>query len=394
MTRTRTSGGQSVKIGHYKHFDGIDSRDYFGVYSRDVKSLIASEGHYGYPDFPTYDVGGPFRLLHNYMQVTTLGAVKLHGSGAYAAHHYVGDVIGSDLGSTCPALSGDGSSYGSDAFRRMKPTKPTFNGLNAIYEMREVPDMLRQRFLHKGLNAIPDYWLALQFGWKPLLSDIRSMVQFQQNAAKKLAWLLRHNGKPVRTRVVLQDNTSESTPILTDWDRPNPLGSFVTNFFTGATPHSEKRTITRDTVWASAQYRYWLPDGPKDIVWHAAMMARLFGLNPSPAVIWRAMPWTWLSDWFFNVGNILDNMETGVANRLAADYFYVMRELTQETKKDFFGTCLDDPSNKLVPYHLTSTLGTNLKTRLSGDPFGFSTNPNGLNATQLSILGALGKSRL
>jgi len=171
-----------------------------------------------------------------------------------------------DLGSAYPQFNVNGASWGAQAFNNMKPTKPTFNGLNALYEMREVPEMLRQRFLSSGLKGIPNYWLALQFGWKPLLQDIRKMVTFQRNAERKLKWLLRHNGKPIRASSTLVDSTTETVPVRTDWSRPNPLGSFVTQFFSG-TPYSLNSTVVQDRVWAVAKYRYWLPDGPRDINW-------------------------------------------------------------------------------------------------------------------------------
>lgn len=326
-----------------------------------------------------------------YMITEPTESLRVWGSGAYRITHYDGSFSGQDLGTSFPVLTGDGSDYGAEAYRRMKPTKPTFPGLNAIYELREVPEMLRQRFLESGLYAIPNYWLALKFGWEPLLNDIRNCIRFQQAAQKKLAWLLRHNGKPVRTRVDLADSEVESAVTRYDWRTPSP--GFVTQYYSGV-PYSLEKTVTKNKIWAAARFRYWLPPGPRDINWTRAMNARLFGLMPSPVIIWNMLPWTWLSDWFFDTGNILSNMDAGVAERCAADWFYVMREQTQEYRAEYHATMYLNPSNALHPITTSSVRGTTLKTRVVGDPFGFGTKDIDLSAMQLSILGALGLSRV
>ncbi len=387
MTKTQ-SAVLSGYIGKYYDFWGNPS-DQFATWSRTERTTLESRGHYGWPNPKQGWVGGDFRQLNNQMS-GGLTAIQCQGVGAYTNNHYIGNMC-ADLGTHYPSLSGDGAAWGPEAFDRMKPTKPVFNGLNAIYEMREVPEMLRQRFLKSGLKSISNYWLALQFGWQPLLSDCLSMLNFQRKAQKKLDFLLRHNGKPFRTRVTLAENVTVGDPVISQWDRPNPLSSFVTQFFIG-TPYSTTTTTAIDKVWASARMSYWLPEGPRGIAWNTAMKMRLFGLYPSPSVFYRAVPWSWLEDWFFNTGQVLQNMEPGVANRLVYDYFYVMRSQQSVTTRLYSGTLRAFRTGAPVPYNLTASLSTDLKTRLEGDPFGWGTNQNDLTPMQLSILGALGHS--
>jgi hypothetical protein len=113
----------------------------------------------------------------------------------------------------------------------------------------------------------------------------------------------------------------------------------------------------------------------------------------SPQFCWNALPWSWLADWFSNAGSILENLDVGVADRLAADYMYVMRTklyTLQHTNTLKLQTLDGSP----VPVSVTSLQQSAISTRLAGDPFGFSTSQNSLTNTQLSILGALGLSRL
>jgi hypothetical protein len=124
------------------------------------------------------------------------------------------------------------------------------------------------------------------------------------------------------------------------------------------------------------------------------MMARIYGLRPSPAVVYNAIPWTWLIDWFSNLGDIIDNLDAGVADRLAADYLYVMRETTYRRERNVRGALYSSFDLKQYQYNLTSTAIMSVKTRIKGSPFGFGVNPNSLTDHQIAILGALGLSHL
>lgn len=274
----------------------------------------------------------------------------------------------------------------------MKPTKPSFEALNAIHELRELPGMLRQRFHKNNLKNIGSYWLALQFGWKPLLNDCIKLVNLQQSMQQRLNWLLRNNGKPVRRRIQIassSDSTMVSYPSVSGYVQ-SP--GFVSRFYSGARGYNEKTTLT-DRVWASARFRYWLPKGPRDIDYKRRLIAELYGFAPRPSVIYNAMPWTWLLDWFTSAGDVVSNLDAGVADRLAADYFYVMREKHARSERHSFCGYYPPGGGRIV----ISTFASKdrfLKTRLKGNPFGFNTNENDLSGMQLSILGALGLSRL
>jgi hypothetical protein len=268
----------------------------------------------------------------------------------------------------------------------MKPTKPVFQGSNAIWEFREVPGQLKQRLSNSGLKNVGNYWLALEFGWKPLLNDIVNMLSFHADAQKRLDWLLRHNGKPVRRRVSLVDDTSD--PVTTSNIYGSTQPGFVNQFYL-ETPTWRRTETISDKIWGSARFRYWLPEGPRNV----DMDARLYGLYLSPQFCWNALPWTWLADWFTNAGSVLQNLDVGVADRLANDYFYVMRTKVY-TLQHTNNIKLQRPDGSPVPISVTSLQQSAISTRLAGDPFGFGTNPQSLNSTQLSILGALGLSRL
>jgi hypothetical protein len=349
------------------------------------------EGNYGYPDFPPDKNVGHAMRLTGYEWYRSLVPVGEIWRGGANNQRYVGALAADvttigDLAGTFPP-----DAWGATAYSKMKPTKPNFEILNSTYELRELPNLLRQRFLKDGLSSVGNYYLAMKFGWESLLRDVINLVNTQMSAQDRLEQLLRDNGRPVRRKILLQDETT--APVVGTGDSYSALQPVLVTQYYRKQPNYRSTRYYRDKVWGSAQYRYWLPSGPRGIVWTAMMKARIFGLRPTPSVIYNAIPWTWLHDWFYNLGDIIDNLDAGVANRLAADYFYMMRsyEYHYEITCNGYFKARD---GRNIDVTGTSASYSYQKYRAKGDPFGFNTNQNTLTGMQWSILGALGMSRL
>jgi hypothetical protein len=60
----------------------------------------------------------------------------------------------------------------------------------------------------------------------------------------------------------------------------------------------------------------------------------MFGFQPTPSLIYNLTPWTWLIDYFTNLGDLYDNLSRGVEDRLIAEYFYLMHERTRKSVTD------------------------------------------------------------
>ncbi len=359
------------------------------------RSLVISSGHYGYPDFPdNRAVGGPFLLTYSDWEYGSAGVGEIQGGKVYASTKYRGDIYAT-LGSVGSPVQVDGSAYGATAYNKMKPDKPSMQALNAIYELKDVPGMLQQRFLNHGLAGIGSYYLALKFGWEALLSDVRSFVLTQRKAQARLAQLIRDEGKPVRRSLQIASTSTSNAPSTSAGMAFEPaLNSY---FYDAATTKHAYVSNSHSEIWAKARFRYWLPGGPRDVDWNRRMLADIFGLKPTPSVVYKAIPWTWLLDWFTNVGDVINNLDTNIVDRLAADYSYVMRhdftQASQTSMGDFIGSDTT-PLYGHVPWSATATRTFGCKSRVSGDPFGFNTPANNLSGVQLSILGALGLSKL
>jgi len=289
-----------------------------------------------------------------------------------------------------PSPVNDVGLLGAKFYNEMRPNKADFSGLNALIELKDLPRMLNQRL--RTLKDINDWYLAVTFGWLPLLDDIRSMVKTQQQMQKKLNFLIKNEGKPLRRRsrvkyerTDLFDNSYEGYWCI----QPGNLDFF----FYKSVPKLREVAYTDTSYWASARFVYVLPPGPRDILWKARMLGLLFGLNVTPAAVWNALPWSWLVDWFSNAGDVAQNLSEGLEGNTFADQFYLMahrRRVIEYVAEGQFatkdgGTVTVNPSARNI---------AGIKTRSLGDPFGIAFTEDQLSVKQWSILGALGYSRL
>jgi hypothetical protein len=147
-------------------------------------------------------------------------------------------------------------------------------------------------------------------------------------------------------------------------------------------------TTTYTDEWFEASFRYWIPDiGSPN--WTKRATAALFGISPTPSLLWEVLPWSWLSDWFGNVGDVLANLSQNAAENLVAKYAYYMA--SSETRIYVSDTTYLT-GNLQVSASAISIARS--KYRTAASPFGFGLTSASLTAKQASILGALGISRM
>lgn len=398
MTVPQPTTNQPEEIGYYVATDRpYYNHHEYGVPLFQEKALIeGGQGHFGYPRFPPMsDVGGSFLLQTKTTSWQQIHKGVIRAQGPYRTDTYDGILYANVA---APGFPSDLNleSYGAEAYAAMKPTKPEMNGLTSLVELRDFVPMLRQRFLEKGWQNFNSgsLYLAYQFGWKPLLDDVAKVYITQQKLEKRIKQLLRDNGKPVRRswRAHGLDPTYTTTSFVDEYGHIDPLGGFVSYFYSSGQSGVIKQTIEQE-IWASARFRYWLPAGPGDVLWKQRLIAALYGGYMSPGQVYRAIPWTWLIDWFGKLSVCLDNMDAGVADRIAAEYFYMMGRNSVTNHKTVVGGCWNEQL-EAIPVHVSTQSTVDIKQRLRGDPFGINTDHISLSVPQLAILGALGLSRI
>ncbi len=379
-----------VKAGVYRDYWQTPT-DRFVESERVDQTFAYGEPRVGYPKLlGKENVGGAFYVYGRNVSRPGTSVPLIKGGQPYKEHNYSGTLHSNISFPSLPPYKGP-DEFGAEAYAKLRPDNAIMGGLNAIYELKDLPGMLRQRFLNNGLKDIGNYYLALKFGWEPLLRDIRDFVTNQRKAQERLQQLLRDEGKPVRRRIDLRDVHDLSTAVT--WQNNAGLDPVFVDYFYGGGVF-DTITDNYDKVWASAQFRYWLPGGPRDVYWRRRMLAAIYGFNPTPKVVWKAIPWSWLVDWFSNVGFMIANLQSDIADRQAADYAYVMRHSGTSVRKTHKCVLNDAMTNAWFPFEANGYSDSFTKMRTRASPFLPALKDSDLSPVQLSILGALGLSRL
>jgi len=303
---------------------------------------------------------------------------------------------------------------GAKGWKRARPGQSGSSIANFAYELRDFPkvplvgafkgslvDLPRNLFNQlQDFRKLGNEYLNVQFGWKPFIGDVQKMYQMYRNIDSRLAQIVRDNGKGIHRKREVQNNTTTSTSFNNDysfpfggWSDPPP------NWVPGRSNVTE--TVTNsDVSWFVGRFRYYIPDiGTSQ--WKKSMTRKLYGATVSPEVLYNALPWSWLMDWFVNVGDVMSNLSNNVDN-LTADYAYVMRTRRMElnntatTSWEGINANLGTSIESIIPAgSATRSLSytEEIKSRTGATPFGFGLSYDGLSAYQTSILAAIGAKR-
>lgn len=370
---------------------------------------------------PPYRTGGPFnKFTFSDPCVVTSSGTFYGWVSASVGYRYVGGFVPTmkcadfnpsfsssnlwsetDFDSPISSL-GDISNYGATGWNKFRPGNPTADLGVFLGELRDVPRMLKgtAEFFHNMWRAmggsltgfapkkVADAWLNTQFGWRPFISDLRKFYRTYQRLDEHLNRIRRDNGKWIRrggtvqtdsysTEISRSDTVTGHWPALSGYFHPSAQisGSRVA------------RLVYSRTVWFEGAFRYWIPsiNSPQ---WRYRAIAELYGAMPCPSLIWNLIPWSWLVDWCSNVGDVISNMSTGYADNLAAKYAYIMGTTS------YVGELDSTQTTKQGNIHNTWRFPVEWKHRCAASPFGFGLSGGDFTTRQLSILAALGISRL
>lgn len=291
---------------------------------------------------------------------------------------------------------------GTTAIARCKPTNNVADLAVSIAEIRQqgassfhgVPKW--QEKTNAARNA-GDGFLLSEFGWKPLVSDIRSASYAAANAHRLLDAYERNSGKIVRRRYEFPVEETEVTVQVGPSDGYS-LANSLTNLIdtSKVQPTLYKTTKSYYKAWFSGAFTYHLPVGwnsRNKLVSAAAKAGPLLGLELTPEVVWNVVPWTWAADWFSNSGDVVSNLSSWAVDGLVLKWGYMMEHTVQSVTYTLAGApCRYKPYGSTVAMPVTSWLET--KKRVKATPFGFEVTWNGLSPRQLAISAALGIQRV
>lgn len=281
-------------------------------------------------------------------------------------------------------------SYGAKAIAATKPGQPDFSAPTFIGELREgLPRMAGMSLLRDRVDIARRSgreYLNVEFGWRPLIDDLRAIGRTIKDSSEIRASYLRGSGALQRRSWGLPEETLSgiSTVSGTAWYAGNTVTCNTTASWT-----QTKR------VWFRGRFRYYIADGD-DIAarferWNQ-YGNRLAGLSyhDLPSTVWELAPWSWFVDWFADVGDLISNIGLLGHDGVLLDYGYLMCEqeaATQVRMTPFGGSY--PVAGKAVGFDYR----IRWRQRGRASPYGFGLRDTDLSARQLAILAALGIDR-
>lgn len=343
---------------------------------------------------PSYDTGHEFDTFKQDVSYTS----SLDGVGVVRSRNRTGTLKGhiGPVGNgflLAPVIGSLGTnlinSYGSRAISATAPTKPAASLTTALGELFRdglpaIPGL--QVLRDKSFRSLGSEFLNSEFGLKPLLNDVQDLLKSVVNSTAILEQFRRDSGRIVRRRFSFP-------PEISSHDDP-PQAGYGRVMLCGASGAISPVLITNRTVrrvWFSGAYTYYLDVG-EDLLSKARYYEQqanlLLGLRLTPEVLWELAPWSWLADWFTNIGSALSNVsllqEDGLVIRWGYLMCHTVVDKTLTSSVDF----TDGPE-----ISCKVNLRSERKERYRATPFGFGLSLAGLTDRQWAILAALGMTR-
>jgi len=329
----------------------------------------------------------------------SIGLVGMPGwfTWYYGYNTWYPDFLASQTLSHLPNTLPSPGAIATAVLAKSNPSKPYVSVPNFLYELKDLPGMIRdigriklgQRSTY-GAKELANHSLAAQMGWAPLIGDLRKLLDFQSQVDRTIVDLDNLFNK----NEGLHRTVGKSRPPTAKGGGRSGLWSQVLNSTSNVTVESaigipiQCRLDVQTTVecWGSTRWTSIAKPGTDFSSKKLAAMARLlvFGLNINSKTVWDAFPWTWLIDWFVNVGDYLQ-ANTNVIPVVSSTPCIMTHEKTVTT-----WTRIDGYQSDIAGATGSTTIES--KSRTIAVPTISATIPF-LSGRQLSILGALAIQR-
>lgn len=244
-----------------------------------------------------------------------------------------------------------------------------------------------------------EHFINHQFGWRPFVKDLLDFNRVYHNSKDYMDRIKRNNNTWVKRRRVLKHLESE----VIVFDSPSDWGSgwythpadwMIMTMFKNKRYQVINRVYTEE--WSEGSFKYYRPEfddrspASAGLYGNIQRQLSLYGAQINPSLVYKATPWTWLIDWFSDVGKSIDNASNIAADSSVCKYLYLMQSQRREiTARQ---TALTAQSG--TPFEAEWSRKASTKRRRGNvSPYGLNLGWGDLSPTQLTILGALGITR-
>jgi hypothetical protein len=363
--------------------------------------------------------GRDFRPFGGYLNQYAGGFAPANWSWAYSAQDFI--AAGTTDSQVGPEYE-SAASYGPAAWNRFRPKAQRFDAMQFLFDdLKDLPTQVattaelmrdsyqgflagpardlftsRQRSLARDRvlmpGAILNQYLNYEFGWAPFIGDLKKLYHAYSVYNRSIAQLHRDNSRWIkRGGTVLSVRETSDVTTVEDFAGlvyPALTSDFFSGHGDGYHVRSKLYTYTQRDVWFSGEFKYHVPaydvDPSKADAYEVmGQMLHYYGVGVTPNVVWELTPWTWLVDWFSNVGDNVANLSAMFADQLVSREAYVMCHAKKLAVNDST-IFLRDGDVKCLWYQEIET-----KKRTMANPYGFGLSFDDLSERQLAILTAL-----
>lgn len=278
-----------------------------------------------------YETDGPpftslFEMGKDYRKCSPL---RINGSATIGSLHVAfanygmgefngyGDVLGPPSGFV-PSLT----TLSTKAYANLNPNTPVADLPLFIFELKELPRLLKDGLGVLSGKVKPSQvaggYVAYSFGVAPLVKDVMSLLDFAKQANKRRIYIQQlRNGHRLRRSigggsVDFVGPSFDMYPNL-EWQKRGKC--------TWKAWYTAKVSSTYDIP----------PASPDDSLFSDPAFKAAYGLQGlSASAVWNAVPWSWLIDWFANIGDYLEANRGGIP--FTVSKFSIMRETIVHTE--------------------------------------------------------------
>jgi len=293
------------------------------------------------------------------------------------------------------------------SFKGLLPgIRPNLSLLNFIYELKDFKSLPRtisrlssiprkgNKTLRKILGGGSDGYLQAQFNILPLLRDITNLRNAVKNTRKQIESFLSNEG--IRRKV---HHSIEMTSLYPDSSNATDWRGWPNQINTGLPDHlvyrfKSNRLITygRRHFTCTLEYSYAIPGWQRE---NATLLgySDALGINLNPAIIWNAIPWTFVVDWVLGVSQWLDQTKSKNLHPVTVIYNWSYSQSTSRTVKVYTDV---EPTEGLGGFRFRNCeINEEAYRRFTGVPsLESAISGSGINSQEFMLASALALSRL
>jgi hypothetical protein len=266
---------------------------------------------------------------------------------------------------------------------RTNPSRPNVVPLNLVQDLYDLPRMLKDvgrliRTPRKHLTPrdAANQYLGAKFGWIPLIHDIQTVINLQQYVDSRVKELRRlYSEEGLKRRIQLGNNSAQI----------DGLAAIYSDSYTGFLLGKQSIGTTTRT-WGTVRWKPtnlpcpgWQPSDA-ELIQQAKQVASGFTTEGLIKGAWDLLPWSWMIDWFGNVGDWLTQGSSTIP--ASPSDICIMRETNTVVQHSLSAkppAGLEDTGGLVINTTKTRTVGTG----------SLAASLPTLDGNRLSVLGAL-----